>query len=218
MVKLLGVGFDIGGILADDINGPLSLEVARKYGLSEVEVGQAIDRIYRQYDIEPVPEGLSWQGIEVEFWERLNTSFPRLKTVPVDELIQLSDQFIVQIDEMVPILERLRANGIKLAICSNNCPFFWGRMEQKLDFPKYFDPANVILSCNVGARKSSRGFEMFKALANALDLDTMGCVFFDDKEGNIECATKFGIPSVLVPGGWIYGSRYINNILFLMGV
>ena len=121
-----GVIFDIGGVLAHDVWEHLLLSVpngvAFKYGLSPEAVKKVGDKLWKDFDKKKAMSPDDSISFEQEYWGKFKLEFPQLsKSVTVESLIEMTDDFIqpVNSEEMNPVLARLKANGVSLAICSN---------------------------------------------------------------------------------------------------
>jgi epoxide hydrolase-like predicted phosphatase len=92
------------------------------------------------------------------------------------------------------LVDRLRADGVRVACLSNANALHWGRYAEALD--EHFDV--VLASHLVGVLKPDAAcFE--RALA-ACDASPEDVVFFDDSEANVEAARAIGMHAFLVEG------------------
>jgi len=215
MIKALV--FDIGGVLAFDVWENLLLDekegLASKYGLDIQAVIQAGTILWEQYAHQTSPD---WKQLEIDYWSQFNNLIGR--TIPIEEIIQLTDKFIKPVDGMMELLSTLISQNITLAICSNNTEFWFSRQAQKIDLYKYVPSRNIILSCRIGASKSSPRFEMFEEVTKAIGIDRTECTFIDDRSESIIQATQYGLVSILFPAHSPHGARYIKSLLYEMNV
>lgn len=157
-----------------------------------------------------------WIELEKEYWslfiKRFNLSYS------VEELIDLTDDFILPVKGMNSLLEKLRANGIDLAICSNNTEFWFHRQMTKLNLYKFFDSSKMIISSRVGSSKSSSDYRMFQCAVSALKIDISECLFIDDRNEAVIQAVNYGITAILFPSHSEFGSQYLTLLLQKMRV
>jgi len=198
-----GAIFDMGGVLAHDVWEHLLLDPERgictQFSLDRDQVERVGELLWQRFAYLPETGGTNWQVLEQLYWQRFIDCFPQQLssvTSPSD-FINLTEDFISPVEGMIPILERLQSHGIDLAMCSNNNEFWFRRQMNKLGLHGFFSPSKVVLSCRIGVSKSSPGFEMYQAAANALAIPKTQCLFVDDREGNIERARVVGMHGIL---------------------
>ena len=209
--------FDIGGVLAFDVWENLLLDkkggLAAKYNLDTQAVSQACAILWEKYAHQTTS---NWEQMEKEYWLQFNHILGC--TIPVEEIIQLTDKFIKPVDGMVDLLSTLVLQEITLAICSDNTEFWFHRQARKLNLQAYIPSRNIILSCRVGNSKSSQSFEMFEEVTNVLGVGRAECLFVDDRSGPIVQAIQYGLVSILFPSHSPYGAQYIKSVLHEMNV
>jgi len=195
---------DIGNVYARDLYENFATDErhgipAMCPGLTPVDCMAVCKRLWEKYAYLPAGPGKGWREMEREYWGE----FLRLvkgqftARVNVDDFITMTDRFVLPVEGALALLEELRAANIRLAVCSNNTEFWFARQADKLDLHRFFSPATTILSCRVGAPKSSQRYEMFHAVSDALGVAPASCVFIDDRKGNVERARLFGMQTIL---------------------
>jgi HAD superfamily hydrolase (TIGR01509 family) len=212
--------FDIGGVLAYDVWEHLMLDetsgIASVLNLDTDQVRIVGKVLWNEYAYKNVTKEKDWKQIEVEYWKRFNNKIST--PVPTSYFIKLTNDFIRPIEGMIQLLERLKANRIDLAICSDNTEFWSKRQINSLGLDKFFDPDKIVLSSRIGVSKSSENFEMFKAVVSALTANKDECIFVDDRVENVIQALRYGITGVIFPTHSKYGSKYLSMLLKEMGV
>jgi len=137
MIK--AVIFDIGGVLACDVWENLFLDkdegIVAKYGLDYNKVLQVGQKLWDIYSHRSTNDHQGWRELEREYWGQVLKHL-NIKA-HIDDLIELSDQFIKPAVGMGNILERLYLNNTELAILSNNTEFWFERQMDKLGYRKY---------------------------------------------------------------------------------
>jgi HAD superfamily hydrolase (TIGR01509 family) len=196
--------FDLGGVLVNDVWEHLLLDkpngIACRYGIEENMARKIGESLWEQFAYTPETPQNGWQNLERKYWEQCIELIWGKKPpaeVAVEKLIAMTNDFIQPVPGMIPILERLQAKGIELAICSNNNEFWLKYQMDKCDLHRFFNPNKMVLSCRVGYPKSSCDFQMFRALENVLNTPKDLCVFIDDRKGNIVQAEKYGYQGIL---------------------
>jgi len=218
-----GVIFDIGGVLAHDVWEHLYLSVpngiASKYSLSAAAVEKVGKKLWKDFDKRKAELPDDSIGFEQEYWRKFKIEFPQLpNSVTVESLIEMTRDFIqpVNAEEMNPVLARLKANGVSLAICSNNNEFWFQRQWDKLQLNRFFSDDKVVLSCREGTTKADQ--RLFKIAAMKLGLQMSECVFIDDRVENVDRALQCGMTGIFFPPGSPVGARYLDSILRKLGL
>jgi HAD superfamily hydrolase (TIGR01509 family) len=197
-VATAAVIFDVGGVLAHNMWEPMFDDLAREHGLGPAKVQEAGRLLWETFAYVPETPANTWRDMERRYWEL----FLRMFKVPltVEALIARTDRYVVPMQGMRPILERLHARGTRMVICSNNNEIWWPRQAKALELDRFFTPQTIILSSRVGAPKESPGLEMFRAAVEAAGVPAANCFFTDDRQPIVDCARAFGIDAMLFRG------------------
>ena len=97
-------------------------------------------------------------------------------------------------DAMVERTRRLRADGIRTAMITNNVREFGDGWRSLIPVDELFEV--VIDSSHAGVRKPDPA--IFHLALDALGVTAAQCVFLDDFPGNIDAAAALGIHGILV--------------------
>jgi HAD superfamily hydrolase (TIGR01509 family) len=201
MIK--AVIFDMGGVLAHDVWEHLLLDepdgIASMYSLDRDLVKKVGNLLWEAFAYVPESPHNTWQVLERRYWNMFLKFFEHLRPdVSPDDLIRMTDRFIKPVENgaMIPLLERLWAEGMDLALCSNNNEFWFRYQMDTLNLHRFFSPNKTILSSRIGVSKSSPRFEMFHAAADALGVNRNQCVFVDDRSTNVERAHQCGMEGI----------------------
>jgi len=189
---------DVGGVLAHDIWEPMFDDLAARHGLDPGKLRKAGRLLWETFAYVPETPANTWRDMERRYWE-LFLLISRLP-VAVASLIRLTDRYVIPVEGMRPILEKLRARGTPLVICSNNNEIWWPRQAKKLQLKRFFEEERLVLSSRVGAPKASPRLEMFRAAVAAAGVPAASCFFVDDRRENIARARSFGIDAMLFRG------------------
>jgi len=189
---------DVGGVLAHDIWEPMFDDLAARHGLDPGKLRKAGRLLWETFAYVPETPANTWRDMEHRYWE-LFLLISRLP-VTVASLIRLTDRYVIPVEGMRPILEKLRARGTPLVICSNNNEIWWPRQAKKLQLKRFFEEERLVLSSRVGAPKASPRLEMFRAAVAAAGVPAASCFFVDDRRENIARARSFGIDAMLFRG------------------
>lgn len=97
-------------------------------------------------------------------------------------------------DAMVERTKRLRADGVRTALITNNVREFGDGWRSLVPVDDLFEV--VVDSSHAGVRKPDPA--IFRLATDALDVAPERCVFLDDFPGNIAAAEALGIRGILV--------------------
>jgi HAD superfamily hydrolase (TIGR01509 family) len=194
----VAVILDVGGVLAHDIWEPMFDALARAHHADPGELAAAGRLLWETFAYVPETPANTWRDMERRYWE-LFLLISRLP-LTVNALIRRTDRYVVAVEGMRPILEKLRARRVPLVICSNNNEIWWPRQAKKLQLKRFFADEKLVLSSRVGAPKNSPRLEMFRAAVAAAGMPAARCFFVDDRRENIRRARSFGIDAVLFRG------------------
>ncbi|HZO00353.1 MAG TPA: HAD-IA family hydrolase [Burkholderiales bacterium] len=192
------VVLDVGGVLAHNMWEPMLDDLAQRYHLDREEMQQTGLLLWETFAYVGESPANTWRDMEQRYW-RL---FLRMCDVPlsVEQLIELTDRYVVPMPGMRPLLEQLRARNTRLVICSNNNEIWWPRQAKALELDRFFSPQNIILSSRIGAPKESPRLEMFRAAVAAAGAPAPACFYVDDRPAIVERALAFGLDAVLFRG------------------
>lgn len=197
-MRTRAVVLDVGGVLARNMWEPMLDDLAQSYHLDRNEVQATGLLLWETFAYVPETPANTWRDMERRYWQL----FLRMHDVPltVEELIELTDRYVVPMPGMRPILEQLRARATRLVICSNNNEIWWPRQAKALQLERFFAPGNIILSSRIGAPKESPRLEMFRAAVAAAGVPASACFYIDDRETIVERALAFGLDAMLFCG------------------
>ncbi len=89
----------------------------------------------------------------------------------------------------VELVRKLKSNGYKTAVCSNNFPARINGLNERFDFLKDFDV--IVLSYKVGVLKPDRG--IFEELIKKSNVKPEEIVYSDDSKDKLSGAESLGI-------------------------
>jgi HAD superfamily hydrolase (TIGR01509 family) len=192
------VVLDVGGVLAHDMWEPMFDDLAARYALDPKRMREVGRLLWETFAYVPETPANTWRDMERRYWEL----FLRMCSVPltVEELIALTDRYVVPVPGMRALVEQLHARGTPLLICSNNNEIWWPRQAQALELERFFRPQNIILSSRIGAPKESPRAEMFRAVIAAAGAPPAACFYTDDRQPIVERAQAFGLDAVQFKG------------------
>ena len=169
-MRAQAVVLDVGGVLAHNMWEPMLDDLAQRYHLDRDEMQQAGLLLWETFAYVPETPANTWLDMEQRYW-RL---FLRMCDVPlsVEQLIELSERYVVPMPGMRPILEQLRARHTRLVICSNNNEIWWPRQAKVLELDRFFAPQNIILSLGAPMREERM---MFCGAKNRSSSSALAC-------------------------------------------
>ncbi|GAA1269092.1 HAD family phosphatase [Saccharothrix xinjiangensis] len=142
---------------------------------------------------------------ELEYWRAVGAAVG----VEVDEELarRLTDVdvrgWLLPDPGSVELVEELAAAGVPLALLSN-APVPFARVAEREPWTRHFQ--HLVFSGDLGVVKPDP--RIFAALAERLGADPADCVFFDDRQVNVDGANAAGLRGVL----W-RGSSHARTVL-----
>ncbi len=122
-----------------------------------------------------------------EFWGWAAKEW-RLEMTP-EELVNLLIKGYERDEAVLETVKKVRENGYKTLICSNNFPARVEGLQKKFGFLDNFDA--TVISYQIGHPKPNR--EIFEALVKKAGVRAEEIVFADDNENNLIGAREAGI-------------------------
>lgn len=185
MIK--AITFDLDGVYF--LKGwPRLFENLAKLGIPDEEARQVVIKSgeMKQYKTGRLSDDQFWTWA-INEWG-LNKS--------PQELIELFLSGYETDDRVVDIVKKVRANGYKSLVCSNNFPARVNGLQQKFHFLENFD--TTVFSYEVGATKPSE--IIFSELIKRAGVPAETIVFSDDNPANLTGAQSLGITTFLYEG------------------
>jgi len=128
---------------------------------------------------------------EDQFWDLTRQEFNiQFSNQEISKL--LADSYSVN-QNVVDYVKKVRSEGIKTCICTNNFPTRINALNQKFNFLSDFDIQ--VFSYEVGATKPD--LKIFKTLIDKSDVQPQEIFYTDDKEINVEAAKSLGINAIV---------------------
>jgi HAD superfamily hydrolase (TIGR01509 family) len=218
--------FDVGGVITYDLwehvcfnpsnSKELPASLAERFDIPVSELERVGKALWIAYECRALTEGQSPADMEREYWERFLSEIPALRgKMAVDDLIDMAESFIQPIDSkgMTSLLDELKATGIHLAICSDNCEFWFPKQAENLKFYDYFEKENIVLSCDYGVTKKDPNYLMFNKVCASMHLSPDECIFVDDRIHNVVRANERGLTGIYFPSHSKQGFAYLENLL-----
>lgn len=194
MIK--AITFDLDGVYF--VNGKSNfIKALGELGVSEAEA----KRVFLQSD---QMNNLYKRGkiTDNEFWSWAAKGW-KLNKSP-DELVELLIEGYEVNPDVVNTVKRVRENGYKTLICSNNFPVRVNELQKKFGFLKNFD--TTIFSYEVGFTKPSP--EIFSELIRRSGVKAEEIVYADDRQDVVEMAKGLGIHAFFYAGF----DQFINEL------
>jgi putative hydrolase of the HAD superfamily len=201
-VAIEAVIFDYGGVLSVSPFAGLA-RVEERYGLPRGTLsnllGYGID-VPETAPGEPVTN--HWHLLEMgaigfdEYAAWVDKRAEEIFGAPVDVMSRLSSNGASALTifwPMVHEVRRLRAEGYRTAICTNNIREFRTTWETHVPL-EWFDV--VVDSSDVGVRKPDPA--IYRLTADRLGVAPAACVFIDDHPGNVAGAERVGMKGLRV--------------------
>lgn len=171
--------YDADGVINNAFMA-FSVLLDMKYGLSldktkDFYKGPFVDCLVGEKDMKQVLpaylEKWGWQGTVEEFMQLWFTSEHSVEKTVTDDA------------------RRLRAEGIKCYVATNNEKHRANYMLEQMGFKDHFD--GLFASAHLGSKKPDH--EFFKKILAQLDVNPEEVLFWDDAEENVQAARELGI-------------------------
>ena len=192
------VVFDWGGVLAGGVSRDLA-EIAQRLGVPAESLPELmgmhpcdtdIDNLWHMRELGRATS-LEWAQW---YAERLTAAGGTPLLTPEQMVTTEAVRFgLPQNTVVLDTVRRLRVDGYKLAICTNNFTEIGEVWRQGLPLD-LFDA--VVVSCEIGCRKPDP--EMFDHVTDRLGVDARSVVLVDDFEANVDGARRAGWHGILV--------------------
>ena len=176
--------FDFGGVIAEEGFKQGLTAVARTNGVDEgAFVQTAFDIIYSTgYVLGKAPESAFWDALKRETGVRGDDASLRN---------EIFSRFILR-DWMIDLVNKLKANGIKVGILSDQTDLL-EELDKKYDFFRLFN--YVFSSYRLG--KGKRDPSLFDDVARAVNVEQDRILFIDDDPGHVDRARQRGWKVIL---------------------
>src|SRR5690606_14878171 len=111
------------------------------------------------------------------------------QTIPLEKLRHAASDIFTLNEPIVPVLDALKARGIRLVLLSNTSAFHFEFIQRRWDVLQRFD--DFVVSYKVGAIKPEPA--IFEAALRAIHCRPHECFYTDDIPAYIEMARRFGL-------------------------
>lgn len=186
MIK--AITFDMDGVYF--VNGKSNfISSLVSLGVSEEEA----KRVFLQSD-QMNKEYKEGKMIDKEYWSWAAKEW-KLEKTP-QELIDLLISGYEVDGKVVEVVKKIRANGYKTLICTNNFPARINGLQKRFKFLDNFDAWAI--SYEVGASKPNR--KIFESLVEKSGVNPEEIVFADDNNDNLKGAKEVGIQAFFYEG------------------
>jgi epoxide hydrolase-like predicted phosphatase len=177
------VFFDWGGVIASDPGDEFLGKLLSDVGASEQQVKDIFAGYMKQF--------MRGQITEAEYWAELKAKY----NLAIHDTI--SEEFtkwkgLVANEEVLALVDRIKAEGIKVAILSNVIEPTYNVLEKA----GYYDRFDLIIaSCKVGYAKPES--EIYTLALERAGVNADESMFIDDKQLCLDPAAKMGVTTIL---------------------
>ena len=183
MGKITTVFFDWGGVIADDPGDDFLRLLLQDIGASEAQIQEIYDTYMRQF--------MTGHISEKEYWHKLSAHYG----LTIHDSI--SDEFkkwrgLITNDAVFALVDEAKAKGLKTAILSNVIEPTYNVLQEAGYYSRFDE---IIASCKVGFAKPQK--EIYELALSQLQTTASQSLFIDDKQKNLDPATKMGFTTIL---------------------
>lgn len=171
----------MGNVLVHFCHERMCAQMGALCGLSAAQVRQLILETGAQWDFE--------RGRQSE--DEFHAAFERAVGQPVslDQLRHAASDIFTLNEPIVPVLDALKAQGIRLVLLSNTSVFHFEFIQRRWDVLQRFD--EFVVSYKVGAIKPEPA--IFEAALKAIQCEPQQCFYTDDIPAYVEKARGYGL-------------------------
>lgn len=184
--------FDVGGVIGDDMHGPLLRELAaERYPSRRDEVATAGNEAWRQFSTDPA-------YTEERFWAEVIKK-GRLTETVTDLKDRLRADRMRVFWQPMAVAERLSKRRYPVGILSNHSKPWFEELSDRFRFDDVFDRRITVVSyeIRVGKPEPEAYQALLKRIANAYpDVPIDKCIFIDNKKGNVNAAWQHGLRTI----------------------
>lgn len=183
MGKYSVIFFDWSGVVADDSGDDFIEQLFKSIGATDTQAKEIIETYFVDF--------LKGVFSEVEFWDKLKTSYGFDIIEPTSKEFK-SWRGLIANEYMLEIANKAKSQGLKIAVLTNIIKPVYDIIQQSGQYSLFDD---VVASCEVGLVKPQK--EIYKLALKRLGVSAQKSIFIDDKKINIETANEMGLKTIL---------------------
>lgn len=173
--------FDMGNVLVHFCHERMCRQMGALCGRTGEEIRRLVLDSGVQWDFE------RGRHTEDEFHRTFQQAVQQ--TIPLETLRHAASDIFTLNEPIVPVLDGLKARGIRLVLLSNTSAFHFEFVQRRWDVLQRFD--DFVVSYKVGAIKPEPA--IFEAALQAIHCRPHECFYTDDIPAYIEMARRFGL-------------------------
>lgn len=198
--KVKAVVFDLDGVYFESGAQNFVASLKDVYGLTQRQIE---DVYFNSEEMRKLKKG---EMTCLDFWKFAAHRWRVAATREVLVDLMLSGYSVRE--EAQLFVEKLRAQGIKTAVCTNNFDDRLEGLKQQFNLDNHFD--EIVASHTTGVSKPNPA--IFRCLAEMLNLQPNEIVMSDDKESNIATLRELGFEAFLFES-WADFTERVNTLL-----
>lgn len=138
-----------------------------------------------------------WGCPDLDYWRAVGSRLDRQVDADLSDRLTRADVtgWLETDPATVRLLEDLHQQGTALALLSN-APSSFGRAVERTDWARLFK--HLVFSGDLQLAKPDP--RIYRALLETLTTEPPDCLFFDDRQENVEAAREAGLTAELWPG------------------
>jgi glucose-1-phosphatase len=180
--------FDMGNVLVFFSHDRMCRQIAEVVGCAPDEIRRKLFDSQLQWDFE------RGRISEESFHRQLETMFRR--TIPFGELRRATADIFEPNTDIVPLLDRLKSQGLRLVLLSNTCITHYDWVRSRYDLLDRFD--DVTVSFRAGAIKPEDA--IYEDALTRIECAPGECFYTDDIPAYVEKGRTFGLQAETFTG------------------
>ncbi|MER6993595.1 HAD family phosphatase [Saccharopolyspora hirsuta] len=138
-----------------------------------------------------------WGCPDLAYWRAVGERVDRQVDAALSERLTSADVagWMETDPGSVRLLEDLHQQGVTLALLSN-APSSFGRAAEQADWARLFK--HLVFSGDLQLAKPDA--RIYRSLLETIDAEPADCLFFDDRQENVDAAREVGLAAELWPG------------------
>ena len=181
--KYSNIFFDWSGVIADDSGDKFIQQSLRDIGANEIQIKDILNQHFNNFMIGNLSEADYWQVLKNEY----GFDIPDQHSGVFDKWSDINPN-----KEMLRLVDRLKLSGYRVGLITNIIKPVFEIIKQSGNYDIFDD---IVASCEVKLVKPDQ--QIYRLALDRLGATANESIFIDDKQSNLNAASKIGIKTIL---------------------